>query len=308
MKSIAIVTPTYAPDFETCADLHLSMLKFTDGSVLHYLIVPPADVELFKVLRGPRCVVLGADEFVPKRMIWVAPWVNRAIRLAGANRSSANLVAVNPGKPFPPIRGWIMQQILKLAAATRLEEDILLLADFDVQLIRPITSETFFRDGRLRQYRRNGTIGEHLPKHVEWHETARHLLGLSAPSLPLPDYVSALSIWDRHVVLALLERIEQTTGRNWIDVLGAQLTFSEHVLYGVFVDEVLDQFADNFAFSGSLCHSYWDTAPLDEAGAASFLRSLSADEVAVLIQSKSGTPLEIRRSAMARFMASAPRY
>jgi hypothetical protein len=37
-----------------------------------------------------------------------------------------------------------------------------------------------------------------------------------------------------------------------------------------------------------------------------FLRSLSADDVAILIQSKSGTPLEIRRSAFARFMASAP--
>jgi hypothetical protein len=37
-----------------------------------------------------------------------------------------------------------------------------------------------------------------------------------------------------------------------------------------------------------------------------FLRSLSADDVAILIQSKSGTPLEIRRSAFARFMASVP--
>jgi hypothetical protein len=79
-------------------------------------------------------------------------------------------------------------------------------------------------------------------------------------------------------------------------------------LYGVFVDEVLGPSANTFVTTSSLCHSYWDTSPLDEASAAMFLRSLSADDVAILIQSKSGTPLEIRRSAFARFMASGPEW
>jgi hypothetical protein len=160
----------------------------------------------------------------------------------------------------------------------------------------------------LRQYRRDATVGDHLPGHVAWHKIARELLGLPAPKLPLPDYVSALNVWDRRVVLALLERIERVTRQHWIDVLGGQLSFSEHILYGVFVDEVLGPSANTFVTSSSLCHSYWDTSPLDEASAAMFLRGLSADDVAILIQSKSGTPLEIRRSAFARFMASAPEW
>ena len=307
VKSIAIVTPTYAPDYGVCADLHKSVLRFADNSIVHYLIVPPADVELFKSLRGPRCIVLAANEFLPKRMIWVSPRVNHVVRLILGGGPSANLVALNPTRPFPPVRGWIMQQILKLAAATRLDADILLLVDSDVQFVRPITSDTLVQNGRLRLYRRDGTVGEHLPGHVAWHRIARELLGLPAPKLPLPDYVSALNVWDRRVVLALLERIERTTCRHWINVLGAQLTFSEHILYGVFVDEVLGPSANTFVTS-SLCHSYWDTIPLDEASAAMFLRSLSADDVAILIQSKSGTPLEIRRSAFARFMASAPEW
>src|SRR5258708_1160411 len=307
MKSIAMVTPTFAPDYGVCADLHKSILKFTDNSIVHYLIVPPADVELFKSLRGPRCVVLAANEFVPKRMIWVPPWVSYVIRFASGNRPSANFVALNPAKPFPPVRGWIMQQIIKLAAATRLDADILLLVDSDVQFVRPITFDTFVQNGRLRQYRRDATVDEDLPGHVAWHKNARELLGLPAPKLPLPDYVSALNVWDRRVVLALLDRIERITRQHWIDVLGGQLTFSEHILYGVFVDEVLGPSANTFVTS-SLCHSYWYTSPLDEASATTFLRSLSADDVAILIQSKSGTPLEIRRSAFARFMASAPEW
>src|SRR5262249_4737159 len=129
MKSIAVVTPTYAPDYEVCADLHKSMLKFTAKSVVHYLIVPPADVELFPSLRGPPCVVLAANELLPNRMIWVPPWVNHIIQFAWESRPSANLVALNLLRPIPPVRGWVMQQILKLAAATRLDADILLLVD-----------------------------------------------------------------------------------------------------------------------------------------------------------------------------------
>jgi len=308
MKSIAIVTPTYAPDYELCVDLRSSILKFIDRSVVHYLIVPPTDVELFKTLRGSGCVVLAANEFLPRRMIWVPAWVNYLVRLAWRNRSSANLVALNPVRPFPPVRGWMMQQILKLAAAIRLDADILLLVDSDVQFVRPITADTLFQNGKLRQYRRDATVTEDLPGHVAWHKIARELLGLPTPKLPLPDYVSALNVWDRRVVLALLERIERTNRRHWIDVLGGQFTFSEHILYGVFVDEVLGLSANTFVTSSSLCHSYWDTSPLDEASAAMFLRSLSANDVAILIQSKSGTPLETRRSAFARFMGSAPEW
>jgi hypothetical protein len=170
MKSIAIVTPTFAPDYEVCADLHKSMLRFTDNSVVHYLIVNPADVELFKSLRGPRCVVLAANEFLPKRMIWVPPWVNHVVRFAWRNRPSANLVVLNPIRPFPPVRGWIIQQILKFAAATRLDADILLLVDSDVRFVRPITFDTLVQNGRLREYRRDATVSEHLPGHVAWQQ------------------------------------------------------------------------------------------------------------------------------------------
>jgi hypothetical protein len=201
-----------------------------------------------------------------------------------------------------------MQQILKLAAATRLDADILLLVDSDVQFVRPVTFGTFAPNGKLRLYRRDGTVNDQLPGHVAWHKTARKLLGLPTPKLPLPDYVSALNVWDRRVVLALLERIEGTTGQHWIDVLGRQLTFSEHILYGVFVDEILGPSANTPITSSSLCHSYWDTSPLDEASAAMFLRGVSANDVAILIQSKSNTPLEIRRSSFARFTASAPEW
>src|SRR5262249_11493031 len=109
MKSIAVVTPTYAPDYELCIDLHRSILECTPSSVLHYLIVPPTDLKLFTSFRGPRCVVVAANEFLPTHMISVPPWVNRIIRFSTRTRLSANLVALNLRRPLPPVRGWIMQ-------------------------------------------------------------------------------------------------------------------------------------------------------------------------------------------------------
>jgi hypothetical protein len=55
-------------------------------------------------------------------------------------------------------------------------------------------------------------------------------------------------------VRALRAHIERTNQRGWIDVLGSQLHFSEFILYGVFVDEVLG--GTPFTESTSLCHSY----------------------------------------------------
>lgn len=301
MKSIAVITTTFAPDFELCIDLHRSVLEFTDQSVSHYLLVPPADLELFSALRGPRCVVLAESELLPSRMIRIPTWVNHLIQLAWHDRRRANLAAVNLLRPIPPVRGWILQQIVKLAAASRLDADILLIADSDVRIVRPISIDTFVREGKLRLYRREGTVNEDLPSHVAWHKVARKLLGLATPTLPLPDYVSSFNVWERRVVLLLLDRINRVSHRHWIDAIAGRLSFSEHILYGVFVDKVLGPSANTFTASASLCHSYWDTTPLDAAGAETFLQSVAAEDVAVLIQSKSGTPIDVRRSALDNF-------
>jgi hypothetical protein len=97
----------------------------------------------------------------------------------------------------------------------------------------------------------------------------------------------------------LHERIQEVTGRHWLDVAAKQIHFSECMLYGVFVDKVLGARA-NVAPSGSmLCHNYYETVPLDVAEAEEFIREMPASDVAVMISAKSGTPLEVRRKALA---------
>jgi hypothetical protein len=82
-------------------------------------------------------------------------------------------------------------------------------------------------------------IDDSLARHVIWHETARALLGLPAAQPPFTDYICAPVAWSPSIVTALVQRVEQVTGRPWADAIGSQLHFSEATRYGVFVDHVL---------------------------------------------------------------------
>ena len=215
-------------------------------------------------------------------------------------------VWLNLRRPYPPIRGWVMQQLVKLHAAAELGSDVVLMVDSDVVFVRPVTGETFRKDGRLCYYRRERAVDESMPRHMIWHDVSRRLLGLPpAGPPPLPDYVSPLNAWDRQVVLGLRDRIEQVTGRPWLDAIGSQLHLSEFILYGVFVEGVLGTSADVLATDSMLLHTYWDTTPMARGAAEDFVCALSPQEVAVMISAKSGTPLEVRRQALSSVPSTA---
>ena len=166
-----------------------------------------------------------------------------------------------------------MQQIVKFGAAAELGVDLLVLADSDVVLVRPVTIDTFRNKERVRFYRSEGAVDERLPRHLLWHEVARKLLGLPpAEPAPLPDYISAFNVWDRRVVLALQERIEAVTGRPWLDAIASQLHVSEFILYGVFVDDVLGASAPVIPEDSMLCHSHWGPEPMADATVPAFIQ------------------------------------
>jgi hypothetical protein len=98
----------------------------------------------------------------------------------------------------------------------------------------------------------------------------------------------------------MIARIEQVTGRSWMDAITGQRTFSEWTLYGVFAEEVM-KYEKEALSESSLCHSYWGTVPLTIESAAEFLSGINPDDVAILIQSKTQTPRIVRRAVMGAF-------
>jgi Family of unknown function (DUF6492) len=278
-----VITPSYAPDVELCSALNESVLRNTPGPVRHYIITPARDVKLFSRLRGTRTEVLSVDE--------VLPW--HVMPVPGAN------FWLNLRRPWPPLRGWAMQQIIKLQMAAKVNADLLLLADSDVVLVRPVTGETFRAEGRTRFFRRDNEVGKDWPRHVLWNDVASMLLGVPPKPPPLPDYISPFNVWDRHIVIALQERIQQTTGQHWLNAVGGQLHFSEFFLYGVFVDKVLGGQINVTETDSMFCHTYWKRTPLDITEGERFVQEMPAEDVAIMISAKSGTPLEVRRKILA---------
>jgi hypothetical protein len=284
---MVVVTPTYAPDMELFSDLHESVLRCFPDDVRHLVVVTQPDVAPFRRFAGPRCDVLGVGDVLPGSV--------RALPLTK--------LWVNLRRPFPPLRGWILQQLVKLAVAVQVRERVVVTADSDIVFIRPVTVETFAPGGQVRLFRLDDGVDSSLSRHLRWHAVSRSLLGLPpSPPPPLPDYVTALNSWDRDVVARMLARVEEVTGHGWLEAVGKELHFSECMLYGVYADEV-EQASGLVTTADSRCHTYWGSDPLTVDGAAAMISSARPHDVAYMISAKSYTPLDVRRAAHARVFA-----
>lgn len=188
--------------------------------------------------------------------------------------------------------------MMKMAAASAIDGDAVLIADSDAVLVRHIQASDLLVDGKIGYYRVDDGVAPHMRRHVLWHGVARRLLRLPEAVGPLlPDYVSAMCVWDSTVLHQLKSRLEQVGGRSWLDVVAAELHVSEFVLYGVFADDVL---GNRPALRKPLCHDYYDRVPLDAAGARIFADRMPQGACGAMITSHSGTPRDIRAAAFQR--------
>jgi uncharacterized protein DUF6492 len=285
MSEMAVITPSCAPDADLFAELHRSVLEHTPGSTVHYVIVPPVDRPIFAQYAGPRCQVWTDSDFLPRRYLNVP----------------RGRIWVNARRPWPPIRGWVLQQAIKIAVAGEADTQAVLIADSDVVLVRTTSVERFQVDGQLRLYRAEDAVHAGMPRHVQWHHVAHRLLGLPvAPALPLPDYVSSFNVWDPAQVRAMQKKISETSHADWLDTFTRELHVSEFILYGVFVDQVANAGGLHPLSDTMFCHDYWGRTPLDHDQALAFADRMSADAVAMMISAKSNTPQEVRRAAIQR--------
>jgi hypothetical protein len=98
-------------------------------------------------------------------------------------------------------------------------------------------------------------------------------------------------------VRGLLSAVEAHTGRAWVTAIGSQLHFSEMILYGVYVDEVLGGAASTTSRMKSIVHS--EERPLGPAELSALLAGVASEDLAIMISAKSGTGLHDRRQALA---------
>lgn len=280
MTTLELLTPSYAPDRELCGDLARSVRRFAPAGTRHTIVVPERDVAAFAPLREVGATVVSTRSIMPRGLLKV-PSVN---------------VWLNVRSPWPPVRGWIAQQIVKLQAVAASHADAVLVVDSDVEFIRPFGVEDFLVDGEIPLYRAEDAVSADLPRHMRWDAVARRLLGLPADDAPRhPDYICWPCLWEPRIVRGALDRVERTTGLPWAVAVARELHFSEMVLYGVYADDVAGASVHT---ADMHCPSFSDERALDADELARFIAGRAPTDIAVMISAKSGTDLELRRRAI----------
>jgi len=292
--SMVVVTPSHAPDLASFRRLHASVLRWSDPSVRHIVAVPEIDVPLFQAGSDQRLDVVGYRGLLPREFIETT----RLARLPGLPRGY-RIGAVNFRRPWPPIRGWMLQQVVKLALVSGLDDDVALLIDSDVLTIAPLDQMVFRRGDAVRLYRLPLGVDEGMPRHRRWLAGSARLLGQDAAEADSPDYIAPFNSWSPMVVRAALERVSEVSGTPWGRTVGSSLDFSEFMLIGSFASSKND--GRTFTSARSLCHSHWDPRPLTLAAARAFVENLALGDLAIHIQSNSATPEDVLRWVAQRF-------
>ena len=164
----ALVTASYAADFELCRLLCETVDAMVTGLTRHYLLVASHDVAQFRKLESPHRVVIDERELLPA---WLKPWRDP---FSGFSRyawlSSRTM----------PLRGWHVQQLRRIAVARHLDEDAFLYSDSDVVFLKPFDTGSLWRDGALRLYRQDNALPvDGAYDHATWSLNAGRVLGIA---------------------------------------------------------------------------------------------------------------------------------
>lgn len=273
-----IITPSYTPDFERCRLLCKSIDRFISPQVKHYIIVDQRDLKLFQQLQGSMREIITKESILP----W---WIQRLPTFQKKN--------IWLSLKTLPLRGWLVQQLTKMAISQYIEEDVLIFIDSDVVFVRPFDLyKNLVQDGKVRFFRELNSIPQDLLQFSQWFKTISQLLQVPMTDFPAHNYVCQIVTWKRDNVLKLYETLEKHSNRHWIETFCSHWDISEYVLYGVFVDEVLGNESGHYYDQAQICHHYWREEFLSTEELKKFILEIESYQVAVMISAKAGIPIQ----------------
>ena len=267
-----LVTPSYGPDLKRCQLLVQSANRYVSGIDRHLIIIDEAERYLFQPLESERVQLVSKESMLP----W---WIRRNPLSSRWWLSLSSL----------PVRGWIMQQVIKLAVAEHYQADLLLFADSDMVFIKPFTPEHIITDGKVRHYR-----SERKPvmysdrRYRNWYAQAAGVCGIADANTIGGAYISQLNSWRHENIVELYRLIEAQGSQGWMTQLLRCLDMSEFVLYGTYVDHVLGPLSGHYVDEQEICHSSWYYQINSQQDVCSFVDQLSPQHRALHLQSNLG--------------------
>ncbi|GAA0266875.1 DUF6492 family protein [Alteraurantiacibacter aestuarii] len=286
-KDFSLLTKTFRndlPEFEKlCAtiDEHMPDRR-------HYVLIDHSDLELFSRFKSERRIIVDCSELLPGfhefefmgRRLWWAP-------------------------PAKLVRGWIYQQLAKIQFVARCTEDAIVLVDSDAQFLRPVEDRHVFDGDRVILFHNPDNPSGGVAQSDKWHNIGLRSFGLPETGYTGFDYISQAVVWSPEIVRAMIRRIENVSGSQWVKALIGRFRFSEYVLYGVFCEQVPGPHQAMVAPTDrEICHCSWHHDLSTPAGVEDFIAGFSDHHVAILIQSNLHMPAAERDRIFERFSAN----
>ena len=275
----AIVTPSYYVDFEHCRWLCETVNRFVPADVIHYLVVDRADRSLFAELASPRTRILYKEDVLRGRL-YQLPFARRWWVWSHGL----------------PVRGWIVQQLVKLFMNEVADEDVFVFVDSGAFFVRPYDPRSTVRGADVPLFCEHHEYFRSEPT-KSWHRAGARLLGIR----PLPGndagYVKTLVTWRRDNLAKMHEHIERVAGRPSFDLLARQVTLSEYYLYGMYCDLILGDRAGHYHTSVIETVSHWTESTLGVGDLRTLRGQLGPEHLLVMINEKSRTSLDAVRAA-----------
>lgn len=269
----ALVTASYAPDFRRCQLLCETIDRFVTGYTKHYILVEHRDIALFKQLETPNRIIIDENDLLPG---WIRPFPD-------PTNFGRRRIWLSP--KTMPLRGWHMQQLRRIAIAKYTDDDALIYIDSDVTFLKPFDCASFWRGNTMRLFRRDGDLLRPVPgDQLIWSENAGNLLGVTPVSIAGHDYIGTLIAWRRDVVIGMCNLIEKRSGKHWVAAIGRTRKFSECMIYGRYVDEVLNA-RGHYHDGEEFCRIHWSAPAPTDAELVKFVEEMAPYQVAIGIQS-----------------------
>lgn len=273
-----LVTPSYRYDFERC-ELLVESIGHCAPTLKHVILVDKPDLPQFRSLQSNTTTIVDTRAVLDRSYI----------RLPG---SSGWWI----GLRTPPIRGWLTQQLRKLAIGRIVDTDIIINIDSDVAFIRHFGVEDFIDDaGRLSLF----SVDYRNEEILKWSSLSRRILETDTDQTPM-NHVGMMICWWRNQLENMLDAMERANGVPWQTLLGRQMTFSEYELYGTYIlDKIGLDASRHFPDSRKLIETSWGWDLAAEGALARFVGDVPSDAIGLMVHSKDGIAASAYRALLA---------
>lgn len=288
-KSVVLVTCSMARDRDLFDLLARTVDDLVDPAIRHVVVVPGKDLGAFAPYANARRTILAQEAVLPFRT-FKFPAFPRLARILKPLRRP-----IYVDRRLRMIRGWILQQAIKIEMGMAAGADVVVHVDSDVFFIRPMGPGNVIRDGKAPFFRATGATGN--PHHLSWVHAAERMLGLPLSADYGSHYIENCVPWHRDAVRAMTQQMEAAHGRAWHDVLLDEKALSEYYIYGLFLDRLRGT-EGFYTDKADLCRSYWheDDGALDEDW---LFGGLEAHHYALSVQSTNSLSAQ-QRDALSR--------